>query len=146
MRRAVPLSRRSDRAGERREPDENGIASVRFAHELPDVQLATLAHFGCARIAEMRIVRPDDDARFRPGALEKFDQIVQRCHHVTIPQIPGFDPTGKHRPVILLRIAYEPGILFRIEEIVGRDASVTARVFEAAAMQLHQLTDHFALA
>jgi hypothetical protein len=34
-----------------------------FAHELPKIELAALTHLRRSRIAQVRIVRPNDDSR-----------------------------------------------------------------------------------
>src|SRR5207249_4477877 len=61
--RFAPIRRGGDRAGVSAEADRERIALKALAHKLADIQLAALAHLRRARVAEMRVVRPDDDLR-----------------------------------------------------------------------------------
>src|SRR5207244_2829535 len=58
LRGAAPLGRGGDRPGERAEADQQGLPRVPLARELPDVDLARLAHLRRPRIAYVRVVRP----------------------------------------------------------------------------------------
>ena len=42
-------------------PIETASVAETFAHELAEIQFAALAHLRRARVAEVRVVRPDDD-------------------------------------------------------------------------------------
>jgi hypothetical protein len=76
-----------DRAVMRGEADQHGVAAVPLAYELADVQLAALACLRCPRVAEMRIVRPDD--RFRlVASIEVPNQVFNCLDHVPVAQIP----------------------------------------------------------
>ena len=68
----------------RREADQARIVAVSLANELADIQLALLAHFRSACVAEMRVVLPDDDF----GAAEMFGECGQRFGHVLVAKIP----------------------------------------------------------
>src|SRR6202022_627892 len=57
----APIGGCRDGAVVRGKPDQHGIVAVLLARELADVQLAALAHFGRARVAEMGIMFPDGD-------------------------------------------------------------------------------------
>ena len=51
-------------------PIEHRFLSKTFAHELTKIQFAALAHLRRARVAEVRVVCPDDDLGRRPGFVE----------------------------------------------------------------------------
>src|SRR5688500_5104766 len=62
LRWAIPVIGRGNGAGVGGEADVSGIVSIALANELANVQFAALSHLRCARVAEVRIVRPDHDA------------------------------------------------------------------------------------
>ena len=63
-----------------------------------------------------------------------------------VAQVPRFVPPAKHRPVVLLGVAHETRVLFRVEEVVSRDTSIPRRVFRPPALQVDQLCDDLLLA
>ena len=70
------------------ETDQHRFIAKTFAHELADVHFAVVAHLRRARVAEMRIVRPDN--RFGlPASIEVGNQIFDCLDHVPVAQIPG---------------------------------------------------------
>ena len=68
--RSVPVRRRRDCAVVSGEANRHSFLSKMFAHELAEIEFAALAHLCRARIAQVRIVRPDDDFRWRPLLLK----------------------------------------------------------------------------
>ena len=146
VRRTVPLRGCRHRAGVRREPDEHGARAVRLSNELADVQLAPLAHLGRARIAEMRVVRPDDHAGIGPLALEEPHQLTEGVDHVPIAEVPRVGAPAEHRAVVRLRVPDQTGILLGVEELVRGDPPVAARVGRPLTVQLDELCDDLPLA
>ena len=59
----APIVGCRDGAVVRGEADRKNVAAVHLTSELAHVPFAGGAHLGCARIAEVRVVRPDGDAR-----------------------------------------------------------------------------------
>jgi hypothetical protein len=72
----------------RGEADQHGIAAVALAYEPADVQLAALAHLRGSGVAEMRIVRPDDDLGTPALPTEVRHQFLECLGHVAIAQVP----------------------------------------------------------
>ena len=87
--------------------EERGIAES-LADELPDVQLAFVAHLGRSRVSEMGVVRPHHHAGI---GTEEGEQALQRLGHVAVAEVPGCDARSEHRPVVGLGVAGEPGVL-----------------------------------
>src|SRR5438105_9420647 len=85
---SAPVGSCRHRAVMRGEANQNGIAAVFFAHELPDIELPAPAHLGGARVAEMRVVRPNGDLRATTVLAEMLDQRLERLHHMAVAQIP----------------------------------------------------------
>ena len=88
--RRVPVGRRHHVAGVRREAEQEGVARARgLAHELTEVQLATLGGVGRAGVADVRVVGPDHDAG-RPAAAagEVLVEQLQRFGHVLVAHVP----------------------------------------------------------
>jgi hypothetical protein len=69
------------------EADQNSFASKSLANQLADVHFTIMTHLRRARVAEVRIVRPDDGFELT-GPIEMCDQIFDRLHHVAVAQIP----------------------------------------------------------
>ena len=69
------------------ETDEHGFIFKTLTNQLANIQLATLAHLGRARIPEVRIVRPNDCLRLAT-AIEMRHQRFDRLNHVPIAQVP----------------------------------------------------------
>ena len=89
----------------RAESDQHGFTAETLTNQLANIQFAVQAHFRRARIAEMRIVRPDD--RFRlPAPIQMPHQRFDRLDHVPVSQIPGGRAPAKHRPIILLGVLH----------------------------------------
>ena len=69
------------------ESDQNSFDSKSLTNQLTDVHFTVMTHLRRARVAEVRIVSPDD--RFGLAApIEMRDQIFDRLHHVAVAQIP----------------------------------------------------------
>src|SRR5262249_15004927 len=50
----APVAGGGDRSGVCRETDRKRLIAMTLPHELTEIQFAASAHFGCARVAEMR--------------------------------------------------------------------------------------------
>src|SRR5437762_7933769 len=72
----IPVGRCCHGARVSRKAYEHGIGSILLPHKLTDVELAARAHFGRARIAEMRVVGPNDDFRVASVPLQVSDDSV----------------------------------------------------------------------
>src|SRR5947207_915280 len=60
-----------------------------FAHQLAQIPLAALTRVGGACVAQVRVVRPDDDARGPTTLLAQVAvQLLKRVHHVPVAQVP----------------------------------------------------------
>src|SRR5882724_1991369 len=93
------------------EADQHGFVSKSLANQLADVHLTVMTHLGGARVAQVGIMRPDN--RFRlPASIKMRNQIADRVHHVPVAQVPRRRAAAKHRTVVLLRVFYQPRILF----------------------------------
>ena len=79
-------------------------------------------------------MRPQYDLWLMTLESEVFYQKVQRLRHMRIAEIPGGYTPTKHRAVVLFGVLHQPGVLFGIEEIVGGNAPVAARVFRWLAV------------
>ncbi len=94
----------------------------------------------------MRIVRPDDNLGASETPLEMRREGVERLGHMPVPQIPRIHSPLKHSPVIFFCVSYEPGILFRREEIVLGDLSVPMKILIGTLLQISELPNHLFLA
>ena len=74
------------------------------------------------------------------------NQRVQRLGHMAVAQIPGRDSLTKHGAVILFGILYQPGVLFREEEFIGKGVAIAAGKVGSALAHLHPLVDDLILA
>ena len=117
-----------------------------LAHELAEVQLALGHHRRRAGVAEMRVVRPDDDLGLAIAGLEMGHQRFQRLGHVPVTEIPGRNTTAEHGAVIRLRVLRQPRILRRKEVLVLGHAPIAPGEIGGAPLQLDQLPHRFVLA
>src|SRR5439155_5900597 len=92
--RTIPIRSRGDRAGESRETDEPRIVAVSLADELADIELTLLSHLRRARVAEVRVVFPDDDFRSEAATTQMFGERVDGLSHVLIAQVPRRHASG----------------------------------------------------
>lgn len=69
-------------------PDQHAVEPVLLAHELPHVPLTAPAHLRCPRVAQVRVVRPDDNLRTPGQAAEVGGERVKRLGHVAVSQVP----------------------------------------------------------
>ena len=99
-------------------------------------------HLGGARVADVRVVRPHDDARGAAVAVQVRDQLVERVGHVTVAQVPGAGVVGEHRAVVLLGVGDHGGVLLGEEVLVLGGEPVAQQVLAGAAAQLDELLDH----
>ena len=71
-----------------RKAHEHRVVIVTLAHKLADVEFPALAHLRRARIAQMRIVRPENELGALAAPLQVFRQFAERLRHMAVPQIP----------------------------------------------------------
>jgi hypothetical protein len=90
---------------------EHRVAAVPLAHELADVELASLAHVGRAGVAEVGVMCPDNHLCAASLPRDIGDECVERLDHVSIAQVPGRNVAEKHRAVMRLRAFHYAGIL-----------------------------------
>jgi hypothetical protein len=95
--RPAPVGGGRDGAVVCREADQHGVLAVPLARELAEVQLSAPAHLRRPRVAQVRVVRPDDDLRARDLPLEGRGQGVERLGHVTVAQVPRRHLAKEHR-------------------------------------------------
>ena len=96
-------------------------------HELAEVELPGLRQLRRTLVTEVRVVRPHDDLCRPAGALQMGDELVERLGHVPVAQVPALHPAAEHRPVVLLGVDHEPGVLLGEELPVRVDRPVPAR-------------------
>ena len=137
----APLRGGGDGAGVGREPDEPGVAAVALADELAEVQLAAPGHLGGTRVADVRVVLPDDHAARPAVAVEMGDELVERVRHVTVAQVPGRRVAGEHRPVVLLGVGDDGRVLLGEEVVVLGHGAVARQVLAGPPAQLDELLD-----
>jgi hypothetical protein len=71
----------------RAEADQHGFIAETLAHQLANVHFTVMTHLRRARVAEMRIVRPNDCFRL-PAPIQMRNQIFDCLDHVPVAQIP----------------------------------------------------------
>ena len=77
-----------------------------------------------ARVADMGVVLPYDNARRLSFPGKKINEMLERVRHVPVAQVPrGFAPV-EHRAIILFGVLYQACILFCKKEFVCRYPSV----------------------
>src|SRR5688500_2314825 len=97
---AAPVGGGGDGAGVRPKSNQGRHLPEALATELPEIQFVThRSHLGETRIADMRVMRPND--RLRPGSA-RFEQMLQRLEHMRISKIPRLRAAVVHDPVIAL--------------------------------------------
>src|SRR3954463_13020905 len=87
----APVGCRGHGAGVRRESNQNRLRGA-FANELAEIPFSILAAIGSARVAQMRIVGPDDDPGLSESLLQMSRQRMERLRHVAVSQIPRVHP------------------------------------------------------
>ena len=116
------------------------------ARQLADVQLPAPSHLRSPRVADVRVVLPDDQLGGAAVSLEMSDQRVERVAHVHVAQIPRGHLVGEHRAVVLLGVCDQTGVLLGVELIILGGQAVSPQVPDRVAMQFQQLLDHTAAA
>src|SRR4051794_25416609 len=86
LRGLAPVERRGHGAGISGEADEIRAWTKSLARELADVELAAFRHLGRARVAQVRIMGPND---YPPLLTQVLEQFQQRLEHVLITKVPG---------------------------------------------------------
>src|SRR4051812_1455770 len=84
------------------ESEKKRLFAEFLADELADVELAALAHLGCARVTQMRVMRPNHD--LASATVEMSQERLDRSRHVFVPQVPGRSASPEHRAIIAFRI------------------------------------------
>ena len=129
------------RAAVRAEADQDNASRRRaLADELADVDHAVVGHVGVARVADVRVVLPDDGLGVGPVVAH---QPVERLGHVPVADVPRLGPAADHRPVIRLGVLHHQRVLLGVE--VGL-AAVVAELSAALARSSRQQVDHLVLA
>src|SRR3982074_2659820 len=82
--RPSPIGSRGNGAVVRGKADQNGVATIALAYELANVELAPLAHLRGPRVAQVRIVRPDNHLRTHVLPVEILDQCIKCLDHVLV--------------------------------------------------------------
>src|SRR6266404_3269689 len=144
FRRFTPIGSSCDSASIGAEANGIDFSPVTLAHELTDVPFAAPAHLRGARIAQMRVVRPDHD--LARAFIEVIGQSLQSFGHVLIAQVPRIFAPTKHRSIVTLGIGDEPRVLFGIKEFVARELAVATDDVAIFAAKIDELSDDFFLA
>src|SRR5579883_1258124 len=132
---AVPMGRGGHLAAMRAEADQGDIVAPALTAELTETELAMdLAQIGVTRVADMRIMRPDDRLRFCAVRVEKMGQ---RFAHMPVAQIPGLRSAVIHGSVIALGGGDQARVLRGVEEALD----VAAGISQPALQQLAALRD-----
>src|SRR5439155_6202776 len=87
---AAPSGCGGDGARIRREADGERLPWMALAGEPAEIDLAALTHLGGTRVADVRVVRPHDDA-----APDVFGEPVEGVRHVCISEVPRGRTTAK---------------------------------------------------
>ena len=131
----------------RREAEQEALLGIalRFVHELAEVPLAAQHRVGGACVADVRVVRPHDDACGAAALTrEVLVELVQGVGHVLVAQVPRVGPTVEHRAVVSLGIAHHARVLLRIEQLVGGGRAVVPQEARGVGAQLAQLLNGLA--
>ncbi len=144
--RAVPVGGGGDRPVVCGESDQHGLAAIFLAHQLADIHLPASTHRGCPGVAQMRIMRPDNDLGAPTLPTEMRDQRLERLDHMAVAQVPRRHFAEKHRPVIFFGVLDHARILLGVKELLLRDASIALRVLGGTAAQLDELADDLVFA
>ena len=116
----APVGGGRDGSGEGAEADEQRVVrAVGLAGELAQRELVQVGELGGARVADVGVVRPDDDLAGRAVRGEMGAQRLQRLGHVAVAQVPRLRADAKQRAVIALGVAHEAGVLLGVEVGVG---------------------------
>jgi hypothetical protein len=122
------------------ESDQHGVVAVTLAHQLADVQFAACAaHFGGARVAQVRVVRPDDHAGGGTAPRQVRHQRLEGLDHVTVAQVPRGHVAQEHRPVVSLCVRHQPRILLGMKRLVDGDQAVALDVVHRSGAQRAEL-------
>jgi alkanesulfonate monooxygenase SsuD/methylene tetrahydromethanopterin reductase-like flavin-dependent oxidoreductase (luciferase family) len=110
---------------------------------LPNVELATLAHRAGAGIADVGVVRPQDDLALAGtnAAIDVGGEGVERLGHVLVAQVPRGDAAAEHRAIVALGVAREACVLLGREKFVFRDVAVALGELGGAALEFEELLD-----
>ena len=144
--RSTPIGGRRHGAAVGGKTDQGAIAAVLLTDQLSDIPFAPSSHLGGARVAQVRIVRPQYHLGLLPLPREMLHQRIQGLGHVHVAEVPGRDSSPKHRAVILFRVLYQARVLLGVEEIVSRDAPISPGVLPGAPLKVDQLSDDFGFA
>src|SRR5579883_2731083 len=146
LRRPIPIGSRGHGARIGRKADQSRLLPVAFANELPNVELTLCPHRSGARVAEVRIMRPDDGLYCLPRPVQMREQRIKRIGHMSVAHVPGADRTIEHAAIIHFGILYQASVLQYIEKFILRDPSVTLVILSCFMLQLLQLVENGPLA
>ena len=88
FRRTVPVGRGGHGSRRRCEADRSNILTVAFPHELSDVPFTAAVHLRGPRIAEVRVVLPDDDLRIDAASPHMLGEGIDRVGHMFVAEVP----------------------------------------------------------
>ena len=98
-------------------------------------------------VADVRVVRPDDDPRLLPplGA-EVVGEGVQCIGHVGVAEIPRRDAIAEHGAVVLFGRLDGPRALLCVEELVPSEQPGPGRQLLRMLLELDELLDNLLFA
>ena len=70
----------------------------------------------CASVAQVGIVRPNDDFAAAEAPVEMGRERMQSLGHMPVPEIPGIDTPLEHAAIVFFRVFHKPGILHKLQE------------------------------
>ena len=117
----APLVASNDAALIRGKADENdALVSVPLAGQLADVDHTGPGHVRIARVANVRVVLPDNGAGCAlPGLFVMGEQPVKRVDHVVDAHVPRVAAAGNHGPIVVFRFGENESILLGVEVGIG---------------------------
>ena len=135
----APVARGGDGSAVRAKADQDGFVVISRATEFADVKLALPTHSCGGRVADVRVVDPDDGFATSPMMAH---ERLQGLEHVAIPQIPQFAGPAVHDAIILFCGSHDVCVLHGVE--IG--LRVSLRMREPLGEQVAELRDRFVLA
>ena len=146
LHRRTPARRGADRAGEGREADQEGIVAVSLADELAEVELAAPRHLRPPGVADVGVVRPDDDPRAQRAAVEVGQQPLQGLGHVACREGSRTRRAPRTSSGSSARPRPRAGRSARRRTARPRRRPVAAQIRVAGPLQVDQLPEHLAVA
>ena len=123
----------------RAEADEaDVVVAVPLTGQLSEVELTAARHIGVTRVAEMGVVRPDNELGGPTRRVQMLFDCQERFRHVAVAEIPRRMAATKHRAVVLLGVVYQACVLLGGEVLVTRAASIALCVVERPRAKLDE--------